>query len=402
MSSNSYIIIILCLAGLGFLFFYILRLKPNKKTDVKELYSEGLDMMINGLQRSAYNNFKKIVEIDSENIKAYLRLGQVLRESGNPQKAIKIHKGLTIRKNLTSYDLLELHKNLSLDHFSLGKTDKAIEEALKILKMDKKNTWAISKLMNFYMHLNEWNKACNYLEKLHKINKDSDTHKLALFIIQEGRILQNEEKFDLARNKFEKALSVHSDLSAAYYFIAETFSKESEKYFQKTENIDDKNSDIYKENLNKALDTLSKAIPMWIKYSNAKPNQSWMVIHLLKDALFALDRYDELEHILKDIIEKDKNNSEVIATLADMYAHKGDLKNAMDIVESGVKNDSNSLIIKLIRLKLLTLSGEHNISKGLDDIIHFLVTDEGYHKYKNTPPDKDIVWIYENNNDVEF
>ena len=93
MSSNSYIIIILCIAGLGFLFFYILRLKPNKKTDVKELYSEGLDMMINGLQRSAYNNFKKIVEIDSENIKAYLRLGQVLRESGNPQKAIKIHKG---------------------------------------------------------------------------------------------------------------------------------------------------------------------------------------------------------------------------------------------------------------------------------------------------------------------
>ena len=92
---------------------------------------------------------------------------------------------------------------------------------------------------NFYIHLNQWNKACNYLEKLHKINKDSDTHKLALFIIQEGRILQNEEKFDLARNKFEKALSVHSDLSAAYYFIAERFSKESEKYFQKTENIDD-------------------------------------------------------------------------------------------------------------------------------------------------------------------
>ena len=64
MSSNSYIIIILCIAGLGFLFFYILRLKPNKKTDVKELYSQGLDMMINGLQRSAYNNFKKIVEIE--------------------------------------------------------------------------------------------------------------------------------------------------------------------------------------------------------------------------------------------------------------------------------------------------------------------------------------------------
>ena len=57
---------------------------------------------------------------------------------------------------------------------------------------------------------------------------------------------------------------------------------------------------------------------MWIRYSEIQPKQAWMVIYLLRDALFALDRYDELEHILRDIIDKDKNNSEVIATLADM------------------------------------------------------------------------------------
>ena len=84
-----------------------------------------------------------------------------------------------------------------------------------------------------------------------------------------------------------------------------------------------------------------------------------------------------------------------------MYAHKGDLNNALDIVNSSVSNDSNSLIIKFIKLKLLSLSGENNISKNLDDIIHFLVTDEGYHKYKNTPPDEDIVWIYENSDDSQ-
>ena len=145
--------------------------------------------------------------------------------------------------------------------------------------------------------------------------------------------------------------------------------------------------------------SLSNAIPMWIKYSKSKPKQSWMVIHLLKDALFALDRYDELEYILKEIMDQDENNSEVIATLADMYAHKGDLDNALEIVNSSFQKNSNSLIIKLIKLKLLSLNGEFNVSKGLDDIIHFLVTDEGYHKYKNTPPDEDIVWIYENSDE---
>ncbi len=395
----SYFIVILCFCAIGLLFLYIFRLKPNRRTGTKELYSEGLDMMINGMQRSAYNNFKKIVDMDTNNIKAYLRLGQVLRESGNSTNALKIHKGLTIRQNLSSYDKLELYKNISLDYFDLGNTQKAIEQASKILKLDSKNSWAISKLITYHIKLNDWEKATEYLETFQRVNKISNSHKLGLFTIQQGRILLNENNFNAARRKFEKALAIDSTLNAAYYFIAESHSKESDKYFYKAEKIDDKNNDEYKKLFDQALVSLSNAIPMWIKYSKSKPKQSWMVIHLLKDALFALDRYDELEYILKEIMDKDSNNSEVVATLADMYAHKGDLDNALEIVNSSVHKDSNSLIIKLIKLKLLSLNGEFNISKGLDDIIHFLVTDEGYHKYKNTPPDKDIVWIYENSDE---
>ena len=395
----SYLIVILCFCAIGFLFFYIFRLKPSRKTGTKELYSEGLDMMINGMQRSAYNNFKKIVDMDTNNIKAYLRLGQVLRESGNATNALKIHKGLTIRQNLSSYDKLELYKNISLDYFELGNIERAIEQSLKILKLDSKNSWAISKLITYYIKLNEWEKATEYLETFQRVNKVSNPHKLGLFIIQQGRILLNENNFNAARRKFEKALAIDTTLIAAYYFIAESHSKESDKYFNRAEKIDDKNSDEYKKLFDQALVSLSNAIPMWIKYSKTKPKQSWMVIHLLKDALFALDRYDELEYILKEIMDKDDNNSEVIATLADMYAHKGDLDNALDIVNSSIHKESNSLIIKLIKLKLQSLNREFNVSKGLDDIIHFLVTDEGYHKYKNTEPDKDIVWIYENSDE---
>ena len=86
---------------------------------------------------------------------------------------------------------MELHKNIALDYFSLGKTRKAIDEALKILKLDSKNTWAISKLINFHIKLNEWNEATEYLETFQRINKINDPHKLGLFIIQEGRTLQN-------------------------------------------------------------------------------------------------------------------------------------------------------------------------------------------------------------------
>ena len=340
----SYFIVILCFCAIGLLFLYIFRLKPNRRTGTKELYSEGLDMMINGMQRSAYNNFKKIVDMDTNNIKAYLRLGQVLRESGNSTNALKIHKGLTIRQNLSSYDKLELYKNISLDYFDLGNTQKAIEQASKILKLDSKNSWAISKLITYHIKLNDWEKATEYLETFQRVNKISNSHKLGLFTIQQGRILLNENNFNAARRKFEKALAIDSTLNAAYYFIAESHSKESDKYFYRAEKIDDKNNDEYKKLFDQALVSLSNAIPMWIKYSKSKPKQSWMVIHLLKDALFALDRYDELEYILKEIMDKDSNNSEVVATLADMYAHKGDLDNALEIVNSSVHNFKRCII----------------------------------------------------------
>ena len=55
---KSLLIVFLCLISLVALIIYILRIKPSHKAGVKDLYSEGLDMIINGMQRSAYQNFK--------------------------------------------------------------------------------------------------------------------------------------------------------------------------------------------------------------------------------------------------------------------------------------------------------------------------------------------------------
>ena len=42
----------------------------------------------------------KVIDKDTNNIGAYIKLGQVVREGGNPKQALKIHKSLVLRKNL--------------------------------------------------------------------------------------------------------------------------------------------------------------------------------------------------------------------------------------------------------------------------------------------------------------
>ena len=82
------ITLLIVIIGTAGILIYIFNYKPRSKARVKDLYAEGLDLLIAGKRKAAYQNFKEIIDEDSENIKAYLRLGQVLREGGNALQAL--------------------------------------------------------------------------------------------------------------------------------------------------------------------------------------------------------------------------------------------------------------------------------------------------------------------------
>ena len=392
--------------GIGCLLIYVFNYKPLRKSKVKDLYAEGLDLLITGKRKAAYQNFKDIIDQDSGNIKAYLRLGQVLREGGNPIQALKIHKGLLYRRNMNQYDQLELHKNLALDYYYSDNSLSSIKALEAILKLDKSNEWATGYLVKIYREEKDWTKGGEYLEKFQLLTKSTDKHKIALYKIQEGRNLIHKKKFSKSRQAFEDALNMCADLAAAYYFIGNAYSAESEEAYQKSvknESMTSSDEVINSEEINQARELLGKAIPMWIRYAELKPQQAWMVIHLLKDSLFVLDRYSEIEEILKQILKIDKDNIEVIASLSEMLSHRGEDTEAMELIDSAIEQDPTSIIVKLIKLKHEAKKEKsgNEYMRGLDNIIHFLVTDERFQIYKNTDTDSDIIWLYANSAEKE-
>jgi len=403
---NILITLLIVIIGTAGILIYIFNYKPRSKARVKDLYAEGLDLLIAGKRKAAYQNFKDIIDEDSENIKAYLRLGQVLREGGNALQALKIHKRLLHRKKINHYDKLELHKNLALDYYYSDNSISSIKELETILKMDKANEWAIGYLVKICREKQDWSKAGEYLEKYQKLTNTSDKHKLALYKIQEGRNLIRKKKFNESRKTFEDALNIYSDSAAAYYFIGNAYSAESEEAYQ--ESVQNETTiSSYESNpsepIDKAKELLGKAIPMWIRYAELKPKQAWMVIHLLKDGLFALNRYSEIEDILKQILKIDKDNIEVIASLSEILSHRGEDIEAMELIDSAMEQDPTSLLVKLIKMKHQAKkekSGNQYL-RGLDDLIHFLVTDERFQIYKNTDTDPDIIWLYETSAEKE-
>ena len=390
------IIVIVCIIAIYFFATY----KPKKQENLKDLYTEGLDLMVDGYRQGAYENFKKIIATETDNVKAYLKLGQVIREGGNPENALKVHMSLNFRKNLTYYERVELYKNLALDYYKLNDLDHSIEQCKRILKINPKNDWALSKLVFFYQSSGDWLNSKKYLDLRLQYSGRKDSHKLSLYKIQEGRAFLLDNKFRAARDCFENALNIDNDCVIAHYFIGDSYSQESDMAYNNAQkNKSDSNQNEYDSLIKDAKDLLANAIENWVDYAKLKPESSWMVIHLLRDALFALDRYNEIEVILKDILANDSDNVDIIAALADYYDHMGDSKSALKIIDNGLAKDDSSLLVRLIKLKLLfsdSASDANNkkIKLELDNLIKDIVKDSDYQVYKNTSTDSDALWLY--------
>ncbi len=402
------VIVIIVIIVLILYFFYFNKYSPHKTNNLREMYAEGLDLLVSGKRVAAYKNFKAIINQDSNNVNAYLRLGQILRESGKPTKALKIHKSLLFRKKLTSYELIELHKNLALNYYELNNSIKSIEESKIILDIEKDNEWAINHLISLYKKNNNWKEATEYLKLYFNKSGKVNNHKLALFKIQDARVKISNGDFDEAREILDKALNIDDQIGLVYYFIGKTYSEESSLEYDKAISLekDGLNSIVDQDKYSKYIDSakkiLSKAIPMWVHFLEINPKQSWLVLHLLKDALFAIDRYSEVETILLKIIDRYPENTEVLASLADYYSNKGDFDKALEIIEKALIKNKDSILVKLIKFKLNVQHSKGKISiNELDEIINLLLKDTSYQMMNDEESNADIKWLLDNNETLD-
>ena len=398
-----YLFLILIIVSIPLTLHYLK--KPNHNASIKTLYAEGLDMLIMGKRKEAYKNFKLIIEKDSNNIKAYLYLGQVVRDGGNPNKALEIHQPLLYRKDINNYDKVELYKNLSLNYYRMKNMNQSINFAKKILMIEKFNDWSINHLIKLYKEIDDWANATEYLKILLEMNNNMNYAKLALYKVQEGRVLLKNNDFNLSREAFEEALNLNSDLNICYYFMGNAFADESNSIYDSAIELEnevegslEKNEQSQKLKVD-AENILAKAITMWGHFIENMPEYSWMILPTLKDALQALHRYDDIEKLLIQTENKNQNNIDIVSHLADFYANKGDIDKALKTINKALEKNQDSLIAQLKKLKIICLQNkESSLSVQIDKLIVSLLRDKRYLKYKQSNNDDNMGWLFETNN----
>ncbi|UCH09564.1 MAG: tetratricopeptide repeat protein [Fidelibacterota bacterium] len=360
-------VIILLLAAVGVT-------RPRRRRDLQSHYTEGLDHLLRGNLKQAYQCFKRVIERDTDHVSAYLKLGQVMRQGGAADRALKLHESLLARTNLTTYERMELFKELAMDHSDLGQYVQAVERAQSILKLEKRNAWALRQIVWFCRQLGDWESTGKYLAQWQKAAKKEDTRLLAYCRFRQGYDQREEQSPSAIREHYRQALKIDETFAPAQYFLAKTYADEAlagRRELEATERSDTPTTSKQRQELEEKVAKLySKAVAYWTAFVESSPGDTHLVLPFVEDTLFYLNRFDDVEPFLQQILEKEPGNLDSVAGLANFYVRRGNVNRAEQLLSTISADAAKSPLIRAIQLKLdYRRASNQNLMPELDRLV---------------------------------
>lgn len=330
--------------------FVVWHSTKQKESQAKEnAYVEALEYMTEGNDRLAIQKFKDAVRDDSENISAYLRLGDLLRKKAMLGNAIRIHQDLTLRGNLSREDNLRILKSLLMDYTVAGNVKDGISTARKILQMDNNpEGWVVQKLVEMLEKEQRWKEAEEVANKYAHLLPSNYQHRLALYLVFQGLQLQENGSGKEARIKFKEALKKDTTCAAAYYYLGMSYREENR---------------------------LDDAIKAWKRLCNEAPDSAYIAYPELEKAWFELGRFADAENMYLEQLSKPGKSLKAGLALAEIYTKKGEYDNALEILNR--MDEEHHVSPQLIRKKVNVLYNKGQYKQAVTHSLAFFDTCEG-------------------------
>ena len=303
-------------------------------------------MLVRGDSQNAIRLLRDVVKQDTNHLDAYLQLGDILREEGNSQNAIKIHQSLTVRPGLDDKLQIQIHKSLAKDYLSLNEISLAKKEAEMILNIDKKEFWATEFLLDLAEKSHDWAQAAHLIKTLDSNN--SDITRLARFKVYEGmgKFENNDRKG--AEQCFNKAIEIAPNFGLPHLYLGNLFS----------------------ENRN-----LVKALEHWEQYALLDLKNGSSIYSKIESALFDLGRFSEVEKFYQRALKNNPRNLDALAKIANVLEEKGERQKALDLVEDALTQYEDSIKLRLMKLKLsIQYASPPQLSQQIDKMIDIMTS----------------------------
>lgn len=301
-------LVIVILAVLVVALYPVVRDFLRQRRRSQPAYVEGLQAMLDARPDAALKSLKEAVETDTDNVDAYIRLGDIYMAKGDTERALRLHENLGLRRNLEPRDQKKVYAALARDYIKTDRRVKAIAMYEELARVDKHDWACREKLIELYVDTASWDKCDELLKEFRR--RPELRARAARLLVRLGRARAGEPA--AARAAFEDALrsdpeSVEARLALGDHQLAEG-------------------------------DT-EAAIKTWTEVINAAPERNGLVRERLERAYFDVGRFEDVTQLYERLLRRVPSDTGLAVALAGIYRKKGDLAGAIRLLEPLTKGD---------------------------------------------------------------
>ena len=359
MTTGFLLFLLVVVIGAVVVFLYLQR-RERRKSTIQSPYTEALHALLIGDQPRALQKFRQTVQGDTSNIDAYIRLGDLHVEMSEHARALKIHRMLTLRVDLTKAQRIEVYRALARDYTEMKDFPRALESLDQIIQLSKQDVEALKAKQALLEKQKNWAVAFETAKKLQSVDGAISYRRLAILKVQEALALAEKGKEREGRLRLREAVKLDGTCPAPFLYWGNSYIREGR---------------------------IEDAVNTWKKLLDRDPAHSYLVFERLADNLFELGRFGDIEQLYREVLRNHPQNVHAYVALSKFLDKRGDQAESIAVLEDGLDKNPESLWLRrrLIRIygelgnldRLRTLSRD-TLSRVMKEAYEFTCTECGF------------------------
>ena len=183
-------------------------------------YVAGLNYLLSDESDKAVDLFIQLLEVDSETIETHLSLGNLFRQRGEVDRAIKIHQNLVARQLTREQRQLALQE-LARDFLAAGLLDRAEALWKELCEDSDFEETALAQLLIIHQQLRDWDKAIEVAIRLQKFQGKKLAEPISHFYCEQAESALRDGDKGAGIAKFKRALAAHPACARASLRLAD-------------------------------------------------------------------------------------------------------------------------------------------------------------------------------------
>ena len=220
-------VLVIVLAALFGLFRRSAKEDPGSKARAKsraasdDAFLKGITHLMADHTDKAIEEFSKAVTLNSDTVETYVVLGNLFRQKGEIERAVRIRQNIIARPNLNPATRQQALYDLGLDYKKGGLYNRAAEAFGELLSANPQHVEALGQVVSLYEEMRDWQNAFESLKQLDKLTKDNSRPILAHYKTERGKELMEEGDLEKAEDFFNQAISVYKQCLDPYLHLGD-------------------------------------------------------------------------------------------------------------------------------------------------------------------------------------